>query len=42
MIAVYGTGEEYTTAFTAFGIENLKQVIRNHRNRASRTEAQPR
>ncbi len=41
LIAVYGTGEEYTVAFTEFGIENLKQAIRNHRTDASRINAEP-
>ena len=42
LIAVYGTGEEYTIAFTEFGIENLKQIIQIHRADASRTKAEPR
>lgn len=41
LIAVYGTGEEYTIAFTEFGIENLEQVIQIHRADASRTKAEP-
>ena len=31
IISVYGLGEEYTPAFTDFGIDNLRQVIENHR-----------
>lgn len=31
MISVYGTGEDYTVAFTEFGIQNLEQIIRIHR-----------
>lgn len=42
LIAVYGTGEEYTIAFTAFGIENLKQAVQNHRDHASRAEPRSR
>lgn len=41
MISVYGIGEEYTVAFTEFGIENLEQIIRIHRADASRTKAEP-
>lgn len=40
LIAVCGIGEEHTIAFTEFGIENLKQVIQNHRTDASRTDAE--
>lgn len=39
LIAVYGTGEEYTIAVTEVGIENLKQIIQIHRDDASRTKA---
>jgi len=33
IISVYGLGQEYTPAFTNFGIDidNLRQVIENHR-----------
>jgi hypothetical protein len=41
MICVYGTGEEYTVAFTEFGIENLVQIIRIHRADAIQTKAEP-
>lgn len=41
LIAVYGTGEEYTIALTELGIENLKQIIQIHRDDASRTKAKP-
>lgn len=39
LIAVYGSGEEYTIALTELGIENLKQIIQIHRDDASRTKA---
>ena len=41
MISVYGTGEDYTVAFTEFGIENLVQIIRIHRADTSRAKAEP-
>lgn len=31
IISVYGLGEKYTPAFTDLGIDNLGQVIENHR-----------
>ncbi|SDG59988.1 hypothetical protein [Thalassobaculum litoreum] len=41
MITTYGIDEEYNVAFTAFGIENLGQVIQIYRAAASRTTAEP-
>jgi hypothetical protein len=37
IISVYGLGEEYTPAFTDFGIESLKQVIENYRENERRS-----
>jgi len=31
IISVYGLGEDYTPAFTDFGIENLRQIVDIHR-----------
>jgi hypothetical protein len=39
LIGVYGVGDEYTPAFTDFGIENLHQLIEIHRQDAARAEA---
>jgi hypothetical protein len=33
-LAVYGLGDEYTPAFTEFGLENLRELIRLHRESA--------
>ena len=38
VISVYGVGEEYTPAFTDFGIENLKELIPMYREQASPTD----
>ena len=38
VISVYGVGEEYTPAFTAVGIENLKQLIPMYREQVSRSD----
>jgi hypothetical protein len=31
IIAVYGPNDDYTPAFTDFGIENLRQIIQIHK-----------
>lgn len=31
-IAVYGIGEDYTTAFTDDGIENLRELVKIYKN----------
>jgi len=36
IISVYGLGEDYTPAFTDFGIENLRQIIEIHRENSNR------
>ena len=36
IISVYGLGEEYTPAFTASGIENLRQIVQIHKENAQR------
>jgi hypothetical protein len=36
IIAVYGPGDDYTPAFTDFGIENLRQIIQIHKENARR------
>ena len=41
MLAVYGIGDEYTRAFTEFGVENLRELIRIHRANAERRTAEP-
>ena len=41
VLAVYGLGDEYTPAFTAFGLENLRELIRLHRESAERRAADP-
>lgn len=33
-IWVYGTGDDATTAFTAFGIENLRELLQIHQENA--------
>ena len=33
LIWVYGTGDDGQMAFTDFGIENLKQLVRAHKHR---------
>ncbi len=38
VIAVYGTGEEYTPAFTELGIENLKELIPLYPEKAPPTD----
>jgi hypothetical protein len=38
VISVYGVGEEYTPAFTAVGIENLKELIPMYREQVSSTD----
>lgn len=38
VISVYGVGEEYTQAFTTFGIENLKELIPMYRQQVSPTD----
>ena len=35
-IDVHGVGDDYTPAFTEFGIENLRQLIEIHRQDAAR------
>ncbi len=35
VIAVHGCGEDYTPAFTKNGIENLKELIPNYREKAA-------
>lgn len=35
-LTVYGFDDDGTTAFTPFGIENLKELIAIHRNRKPR------
>ena len=34
ILSVYGIGEEYTPAFTEFGIENLRDLIQIHKDNA--------
>lgn len=34
VIHVYGIGEDYTPAFTDFGIENLRELLQIHRANA--------
>jgi hypothetical protein len=41
MLAVYGLGDEYTPAFTDFGVENLRELIRTYRADAARRTAEP-
>ena len=41
MLAVYGIGDEYTPAFTELGLENLRELIRNHRANAEGCAAEP-
>ncbi|MBS7705200.1 hypothetical protein [Chelatococcus asaccharovorans] len=36
LIGVYGVGNEYTLAFTDFGIENLRQLVEIHKQDAAR------
>jgi hypothetical protein len=36
VLAVYGPGDEYTPAFTELGLENLRELIRIHRESAER------
>jgi hypothetical protein len=40
-LAVYGLGDEYTPAFTEFGIENLRELIRIHRESTDRRTDEP-
>lgn len=37
-IWVYGVGEDGTLAFTDFGIENLKNLVRMHKDNPNRPE----
>jgi hypothetical protein len=41
VLAVYGPGDEYTPAFTDLGLENLRELIRLHRQGAERRSAEP-
>ncbi len=36
IISVYGLGEEYTPAFTDFGIENLRMIVEIHKENTQR------
>jgi hypothetical protein len=40
-LAVYGLGDEYTPAFTEFGLENLRELIRIHRESTERRTDEP-
>jgi hypothetical protein len=40
VLAVYGPGDESTPAFTDLGLENLRELIRLHRERAERRGAE--
>jgi hypothetical protein len=37
VIGVHGLGDDYTPAFTKFGIENLRELIENHKADARRS-----
>jgi hypothetical protein len=41
VLAVYGLGDDSTPAFTEFGLENLRELIRLHRGSAERHVAEP-
>jgi hypothetical protein len=39
IIAVYGVGDDYVPAFTDYGIENLRELVRIYKNDAQRRSA---
>jgi hypothetical protein len=41
IISVYGRGDDYTCAFTDFGIDNLRQLVDIHKEEARRRPAIP-
>jgi hypothetical protein len=41
VLAVYGLGDEYTPAFTELGLENLRELIRIHRQATERRTTEP-
>ena len=41
VLAVYGLGDDPTPAFTEFGLENLRELIRLHRESPERRAAEP-
>jgi hypothetical protein len=41
MLAVYGLGDDPTPAFTEFGLENLRELIRIHCESAERRTSEP-
>jgi hypothetical protein len=40
ILTVYGIGDDHTLAFTDFGLENLRKLIRLHRADAERRAAE--
>ena len=41
ILAVYDLGDDPTPAFTEFGLENLRELIRIHRESTERPTAEP-
>jgi hypothetical protein len=41
MLTVYGVDDEGTTAFSEFGIENLRELVQIHRDLAERQSTPP-
>ena len=40
-LSVHGPGDESTPAFTEFGLENLRELVRIHRENAQRQAGEP-